>query len=264
MSRGEASFGPQQAYPRALNTNHFCWVDLVVSDANALVTFMGVPVFCCNGACGCGGCSTGDITYSYSGYELDFAGHSCSCAPNDDDGGHGHDDPHGVPSGPGVTASFTTRAVVFEDEYENEPGVTVPRRSTNTGVEFYVYGGTNGGTYAFTFVNGAKLIQIDGGTLPVTGHVAAAESVAVMARFEGRAASGGEGDIVAKAEFTEDETGRTLTDATSALTAVKVEVEPAESISGCQYRHKMGVCDKFSQWIKCDITGLVTHSEGIR
>lgn len=38
---GEESFGPHQAYPGDLNTNHFCWVDLVVSNANALVTFVG-------------------------------------------------------------------------------------------------------------------------------------------------------------------------------------------------------------------------------
>ena len=357
--RGDVSFGPRQDYPGALNTNHYCWVDLVVSDANALVTFVGdkpceladpkfvaragdtnrvylligkyyavhcdmpiscvdrestdivvqgdehnltilwpvgmefagvppllaspqflgapsgggggvapqltpvrvgggsftwenafcctsttsggVPVFCCNGACGCGGCSTGDITYSYSGYGLDFAGYSCTCGPNDDDGGHGSDDPQGGSGGPGVSASFTTRAVIFEDEYENEPGVGVPRRSTNTGVEFYVYGGTNGGTYAFSIVNGAKLLQVDGGTLPVTGHVAAAESVAVTAIYEAVSPSGGEGDIVAKAEFAEDETGRTLTDLHSALTAVKVEVEPYVSIGGAMRRHLLGV-----------------------
>ena len=35
------SFGPHQMLPEGANTNAYCWVDLVVPDANALVTFTG-------------------------------------------------------------------------------------------------------------------------------------------------------------------------------------------------------------------------------
>ncbi|MBQ2630978.1 MAG: hypothetical protein IJG13_14990, partial [Kiritimatiellae bacterium] len=34
-------FGPHQTLPEGANTNAYCWVDLVVPDANALVTFTG-------------------------------------------------------------------------------------------------------------------------------------------------------------------------------------------------------------------------------
>ena len=34
-------FGPHQTLPDGANTNAYCWVDLVVPDANALVTFTG-------------------------------------------------------------------------------------------------------------------------------------------------------------------------------------------------------------------------------
>ena len=35
------NFGPHQTLPEGANTNAYCWVDLVVPDANALVTFTG-------------------------------------------------------------------------------------------------------------------------------------------------------------------------------------------------------------------------------
>lgn len=65
----------------------------------------------------------------------------------------------------------------------------------------------------------------------------------VTARYEGRTASGSEGDIVAKAEFIEDETGQTLTDTHSRLTAVKVELSPRYGAPGntSNQRHVFGV-----------------------
>ena len=35
------NFGPHQTLPEGANSNAYCWVDLVVPDANALVTFTG-------------------------------------------------------------------------------------------------------------------------------------------------------------------------------------------------------------------------------
>ena len=39
------NFGPHQTLPEGANTNAYCWVDLVVPDANALVTFTGGRLF---------------------------------------------------------------------------------------------------------------------------------------------------------------------------------------------------------------------------
>lgn len=82
---------------------------------------------------------------------------------------------------------------------------------TDAEVEFYVYGGTNGGTYAFSIVNGDKLRHVGGDRLSEVA-VAAGQTITVRARYEAVSASGSEGDIVAKAEFTEAETHRHLED----------------------------------------------------
>ncbi len=39
----------------------------------------GTPIFACDGACGCGGCSTGDMTFTLEGYAFTFGGWSCTC-----------------------------------------------------------------------------------------------------------------------------------------------------------------------------------------
>ena len=113
-----------------------------------------------------------------------------------------------------------------------------------TEVEFYVYGGTNGGTYAFSIVGSNKLTQVSGDA-PREGTVAAGESVTIKARYEAVAASGSEGDIVAKTEFTENDTGQRLSDETSELTAVRVELRPdfGAPENECLRRHKYGVCE---------------------
>lgn len=82
---------------------------------------------------------------------------------------------------------------------------------TDAEVEFYVYGGTNGGTYAFSIVNGDKLRHVGGDRL-CEGTVGVGQSITIRARYEAVSASGSEGDIVAKAEFTEAETHRHLED----------------------------------------------------
>lgn len=133
--------------------------------------------------------------------------------------------------------------IIFEDAYENEPGVTVPRSSTDTEVEFYVYGGTNGGTYAFSIVNGGKLNRIGGGRLPKTGSIAAGKSFTYKVRYEAMEASGSEDDIIAKAEFMEFGTGQRLSDETATLTAVKVGLVVVANAptNECEHRHTYGV-----------------------
>ena len=54
---------------------------------------------------------------------------------------------------------------------------------TDAEVEFYVYGGTNGGTYAFSIVNGDKLRHVGGDRLSEVA-VAAGQTITVRARYE--------------------------------------------------------------------------------
>jgi len=136
--------------------------------------------------------------------------------------------------------------VIFEEAYTNMPGVVVSRQSTELEVSYYVYGGTNGGTYAFTLLNGSRLEQVSGGTLPVTGHVAAAESRTITARYRGRLPSASENDVEAVATFVEDVTARTLPAARDQMTAVKVELDAVYVASGNpdQHRHVYGVGER--------------------
>lgn len=146
----------------------------------------GSPVFCCDGICGCGGCYTGDITYRIGGYGLSFGGWHCACVsdPDDSDGGGG-DLPPGPLAGPCVSARFSKSAVIFEDAYTNMPEEVVGKQSTGTvEAEFYVYGGTNGGMYAFSIVNSNKLKRVGGSYLPRRGHVAVGESFRIKVEYE--------------------------------------------------------------------------------
>ena len=203
----------------------------------------GSPVFCCDGTCGCGGCYTGDITYLIGGHGLIFGGWYCACSSDPDDPHEGDEPPDGPLAGPCVSATFSADVVIFEDEYENMPGQTIPRRSTETEVEFYAYGGTNGGTYAFSMVNESKLRRLGGAYLPKTGTVRAGESFRIKVRYEALSASGSEGDIKAKAEFTEFETNRKLPDVETPLTSVKVELETmyAATSNPDKHRHVYGI-----------------------
>jgi len=206
----------------------------------------GSPVFFCTGNCGCGGgCHTGDISYTYVGYSRTFSGWSCSCSGSDDDVPGGGDDPEVHPEGPNVSAVFSKDAVIFEEAYTNMPGVVVPRQSTEVEVSYYVYGGTNGGTYAFTLLNGSRLELVSGDTLPVTGHVAAAESRTITARYRGRLPSASENDVEAVATFVEDVTARTLPAARDQMTAVKVALVAQSDYPANKSRHVFGPLELF-------------------
>lgn len=74
VAADEPRFGPRQSQPPGAHTDNYFWVDLAVRDADALVSFAG------GGACGCGGCSTGEMTFSLEGCAFTFGGWSCSCS----------------------------------------------------------------------------------------------------------------------------------------------------------------------------------------
>ncbi len=205
----------------------------------------GTPLFMCDGTCGCGGCSTGDITYEVGGCSFSYGGFHCGCShesPPDRPTHPGEGEPDHEPQGPSVSATFSASAIVFEDEYENAPGETVARRSTETEAEFSVYGGTKGGSYSFELRDGGRLERAGGSFLPREGKVEAGETFKIKVKYNARSASGGAGDIKAVATFTEEESEEKIMSEAS-LTAVKVEIQPISVASGNQseWRHKYGI-----------------------
>ena len=178
-----------------------------------------VPLFNCDGNCGCGGCAVGTYTCRFEGFELSFADWPCGCS---------HESPPDRPTHPD----------------ENAPGETVARRSTETEAKFSVYGGTKGGSYSFELRDGGRLERVGGSFLPREGTVEAGESFKIKVKYKARSASGGAGDVKAVATFTEAEGGEKVTSEAS-LTVVKVVITPVVMREGFPNRHKMGVREPF-------------------
>ena len=206
-----------------------------------------VPLFNCDGNCGCGGCAVGTYTCRFEGFELSFPNWPCGCShesPPDEPSHPSEDEPDHEPQGPHVSARFSEAAIIFEDEYENAPGEMVSRRSTEAEAEFSVYGGTKGGAYSFELRDGGRLERAGGSFVPREGKLEAGESFKIKVRYRARSASGSAGDVKAVATFTEEESGEEITSEAS-LTAVKVVITPVVAREGFPNRHKMGVRENF-------------------
>ena len=93
--------------------------------------------------------------------------------------------------------------------------------------------------------DGGRLLRTQGTDLPGSATVPAGGTVLVSAEYEALSESASEGDIVATAVFTENMTGRQLTNETT-LTAVRVEVVPEYRIQGLENRHVVGVGELMS------------------
>ena len=232
--------------PQRANGGNFSWPDNFCCYSLAAGV---IPVFDCDGTCGCGGCSTGDITYEVGGHGISFGGVHCGCQHEGehvggDEPGLGGNDPSEQSSGPSVFVSFSKSAIVFEEEYTNTINDIVQRRSTDSELTCEVYGGTNGGHYVFALYDGGRLARKSGSYLPRSGTVKAGETFRIKIRYEALAASAEDGDISAVGTFTENKTGTDLV-SEAALTSVQVEVRPIVGRDGCENRHRMGVRELF-------------------
>ena len=341
------NFGPHQELPQDANSNAYCWVDLVVPNANALVTFIGdgpsalpdptfiakagetnrvtlligktyqvtsrqpftcvgqssaeievdqasatelsicwpvtieasamrgvslfamtvVPNYlgggftwtncCCQVAslggwqysiscgdnCLCSGCGTQGY-YGYEAYRLPASGGSCGCW-SDGEVACGHDD-EGHPAG--VSVSFSKDAVIFEDRYENSPGVWVERRSTKVELTCVAHGGPNGGCATFLITGGNRLVSTGGLALPVMRNVPAGTRMSFKVSYEGQLASFTVDDVVVNAYFDDNDPNVEQTTAEAALTSVEVEIMRQDEApeNNCSCRHKFGVNERFN------------------
>ena len=135
--------------------------------------------------------------------------------------------------------------MIFEDSYEESPGVTKPRRSTRVRLTIDAYGGPNGGTLLLLAQNFANLVRIDGDILlPYGVQLAAGESYHATGLFEGVAASEAANDVSTLGSFVEAGTGTSLED-NADLSVVQVKFMPIVEApkNKCAYRHSYGVCE---------------------
>jgi hypothetical protein len=127
----------------------------------------------------------------------------------------------------------------------NTPTESVPRRSTSTTLTCEAHGGPNGGKAIFTLGNAEKLICKSGVTLPIEVDVPAGHKVSFEIVYEGAHPSESENDVVATAQFVDNEEGEFET-TESELTSIEVKLEAVfvAPENSRQDRHVYGVGEK--------------------
>ena len=192
--------------------------------------------------CLCLGCQARG-EYGYEGYSLAAYGRMCPCY-------RVGDEPNWeATSGPvasGVSAAFTTSAVIYEETYENKPGEWIPKRSTRTRLNVGATGGPNGGTLTIDTANISKLNKLSGPMLPAMSvPVPAESSVSYSIVYEAGEYSATTNDISVVATFAENLSGEVHCSTTS-LTSVRVELRAFYEApeNPCTNRHVYGVCEK--------------------
>lgn len=142
----------------------------------------------------------------------------------------------------GVSASFSRHVILFEDQYDENPGVTVARRSTLTELSLSVSGGDFGGHYDFEIEGEDKLSKLWGDAFPHSGNVTAGESHSWSITYEAQAESDEAEDIVVTADFSEADGGAQPSVVTK-TTVVRLELEAVKTApeNDCENRHTYGV-----------------------
>ena len=190
-----------------------------------------------NQECLCLGCQARG-EYAYEGYSLSAYGRMCPCY-------RVGDEPNWeATSGPvasGVSAAFTTSAVIYEETYENKPGEWIPKRSTRTRLNVGATGGPNGGTLTIDTANISKLNKLSGPMLPAMSVPVPAESfVSYSIVYEANEHSSVTNDISVIATFTEDVTGEVFA-STGLVTVIEVERETISKVPPNRKRAVIGV-----------------------
>ena len=194
--------------------------------------------FSCSAVCACdGGCQ------AVGGYTVENAlfavtGGVCRC---------GFDDPVEIEVSNSVpfSVSFSSDAVIFEDAYEDSPGVTKPKRSTRVRITVDAYGGEHGGVLSLSSANLGKLEPVGSGVvLPPSLVLAAEESFHSTGVYEGAVESGAADDVTVSGTFTEYVTAQQH-QSSNTLTVVKVRFSPHVTApeNYASGRHEYGVCE---------------------
>ena len=198
-------------------------------------------------ACNCDPCTISG-SYGYEGYSEEFEFNYYPEEDGEDWDPDNPEDPGEPPeeSKPSATIWFDKSAVIFEDEYENEPGVVVPRRSTRVKLTCCAYGGELGGNFTVD-LSGMGALKLVSGTPPSSRTIAPYETVTFEAEYEAEKASSHEKGTVAKAKIIEKDTNL-ICDTEDKMTVVKVTISPMKIARDNMLpgRHKLGVCEVVS------------------
>ena len=213
--------------------------------------------FSCTSNCTCDANCQSVGVYEFENAFFSVIGGMCRC---------GFDDPVETGTGTGtnnvspVSVSFSSHAVIFEEAYEDSPGIMKPRRSSRVCITVDAYGGAYGGLLSVSSENLDKLTPVGGGmALPIIDHALVAdEHIHITGVYEGAEASGSGNDVTLSGTFTEYFTSQQYPSG-DCLTVVRVELRPhvtAPSNDSIN-RHKYGVCE-LVQHIQEPLTPAVT------
>jgi len=210
--------------------------------------------FSCSVVCTCSGECQAVGNYTVEDALFAVTGGVCRC---------GFDDPVPVEISatnlPSFSVSFSKHAVIFEDAYEDSPGVMKPKRSSRVRITVDAYGGGYGGVLSLTSANLGKLTPIGNGvTLPPSRTLAADEYFHTTGVYEGTAQSTEEKDVSVSGTFTEYVTAQQHL-SSDRLTVVRVELRPkvVAPNNDSLNRHRYGVCE-LVQRIQEPLTPTVT------
>lgn len=204
--------------------------------------------FNCLETCGCAGDCRATGEYSFEDAVFSVTGGVCRCGFDDP---HHEDGPTYEPTdGPYFSIDFSKSAVIFEDAYDDGPGVHKAKRSTRVRLTVSAYGGPNGGTFILAPQNLDKLVEVAEGPidLPSSRTLAAGEIFYSTCIYEGEVPSGSSGDVRVAGVFVENGTGVRISP-NADLTVVRVSFEAQYQARDnlLPSRHSFGICER----VKC-------------
>ncbi len=213
------------------------------STCNCLLYGNNTVSYSCLSECTCPGNCGASGTYNLEGAGFGVSGGQCRCGFEDPSADPGPGT-HSPDDGPSLTIAFSKSAVIFEDAYEDRPGVFVPRRSTRVRLTVDAYGGTHGGTLSLSSANLDKLTPVGMGIQLPLNQIQLSErcSIHMSAVYEGTAASDTNGDVRVYGTLDPNSGGETI-QVNSNLTVVRILLQPEicapeNSASG---RHTYGI-----------------------
>lgn len=181
---------------------------------------------------------------SHIGHTLALPTMTCGCPDPYDP--HEPQEQHHDPSVPSFSVGFSASAVIYEDAYEDAPGVTVQKRSTEVVVDVSIYGGDKGGRFVINKMNFGRLLQMEPVNIPSGGTVDPNDTLIRNVTCIAAAPSTEEGDVSISGYFVENETGNRINCAASQLTVFKVELRETEPALAAPFinRHTYGIAEK--------------------
>ena len=217
------------------------------SSCSCVSTYGGIVTFYCSPTCNCVGDCKARVSYYSFGSAFTATGGVCRCGFEDP--GEEEHPPVEYPVTGGVSVSCSDSAVIFEDAYQDSPGVWKPKKSTRMRLSVSAWGGEHGGTLVLSSENLGKLSPVACGPmqLPPSTPLRPGQDFSLSFICEAAEESASEGDIKVRGRFYENETGNVESNDV-ALTAIRVEVQstidPPDASYASQNRHRYGVCER--------------------